>query len=149
MMVDWSSFSPYSAASGGLLIGIAVGLLRLGIGRVAGISGIAGGLLDRDPSGGRLWRCAFLSGLIVAPVLFAVTGHAGDSAPEGAGTVALLVAGVLVGFGTRLASGCTSGHGICGVARQAPRSIAATGTFMLIGMATVFVVRHLLAAGGA
>ena len=147
MMVNWSAFTPYSAATGGLMIGIAVGLLRLGIGRVAGISGIAGGLLERDPSGGRVWRFAFLLGLVMAPVLFAVLGHAGDSVTGGTSSVALMVAGVLVGFGTRLASGCTSGHGICGVARLAPRSIAATGVFMLVGMATVFVARHVLVGG--
>ena len=147
MMVNWSAFTPYSAATGGLMIGIAVGLLRLGIGRVAGISGIAGGLLERDPSGGRLWRFAFLLGLVMAPVLFAVLGHAGDLVTGGTSSVALMVAGVLVGFGTRLASGCTSGHGICGVARLALRSIAATGVFMLVGMATVFVARHVLVGG--
>ena len=149
MMVNWAAFTPYSAATGGLMIGIAVGLLRLGIGRVAGISGIAGGLLERDPSGGRIWRLAFLLGMVMAPVLFAVLGQGSDAISGGTSFLALIAAGILVGFGTRLASGCTSGHGICGVSRLAPRSIAATGVFMLVGMATVFVARHVLAGGVA
>ena len=149
MMVNWAAFTPYSAATGGLMIGIAVGLLRLGIGRVAGISGIAGGLLERDPSGGRVWRLAFLLGMVMAPVLFAVLGHGSDAISGGTSFLTLIGAGILVGFGTRLASGCTSGHGICGVSRLAPRSIAATGVFMLVGMATVFVARHVLAGGVA
>ena len=149
MMVNWAAFTPYSAATGGLMIGIAVGLLRLGIGRVAGISGIAGGLLERDPSGGRLWRLAFLLGMLMAPVMFAVLGQGSDAISSGTSFLAFIAAGILVGFGTRLASGCTSGHGICGVSRLAPRSIAATGVFMLVGMATVFVARHVLAGGVA
>lgn len=149
MMVNWAAFTPYSAATGGLMIGIAVGLLRLGIGRVAGISGIAGGLLERDPSGGRIWRLAFLLGMVMAPVMFAFLGQGSDAISGGTSFLALIGAGILVGFGTRLASGCTSGHGICGVSRLAPRSIAATGVFMLVGMATVYVARHVLAGGVA
>ncbi|MBK7900869.1 MAG: YeeE/YedE family protein [Azonexus sp.] len=131
------------AFAGGLLIGLAVALLLLLSGRIAGVSGILGGVLL--PAGRRdwLWRAAFVAGLLLSPVL--VGALATPSAAVVETPLALLaVAGVLVGFGARLGSGCTSGHGICGVARLSPRSLAATATFMGTGFLTVLVLRHAL-----
>jgi uncharacterized membrane protein YedE/YeeE len=143
MTIDWTSFTPVSAACGGVLIGIAVAMLLLLNGRVAGVSGIIGGLLQPQ-RGDRAWRLAFVGGLLAAPLVytFAYTAPVIDI-DASYGTLA--VAGLLVGFGTRLGSGCTSGHGICGMSRLSPRSIVATMAFMAAGFATVFVVRHLLA----
>lgn len=136
-------FTPVSAAVGGMLIGLSAALLWLGTGRIAGISGIVGNLLTPGAGDGA-WRAAFIAGLIAAPLLY---GAAGGAVPEivvaGAPSV-IIVGGVLVGFGTRLGSGCTSGHGICGLARLSPRSIAATLVFMACGFLTVFVARHLI-----
>ncbi len=137
-----TQFTPYSAAAGGALIGVAAALLWVALGRIAGISGILGGLAGA-PAGEHGWRLAFLVGLIGAPLLYATT----LGAPEvliAADPARLVLAGLLVGFGTRLGSGCTSGHGVCGIARFSPRSIAATGVFMATAAATVFVSRHLL-----
>lgn len=142
MTIDWQHFTPYSALAGGAIIGAAVALLLLFNGRIAGISGITGGLLS---AGGRErgWRAAFLGGLLISPWLYA-TAAALPSAEIAAGSGGLAVAGLLVGVGTRLGSGCTSGHGVCGVARLAPRSLAATAVFMLLGFTTVWLMRHLL-----
>lgn len=135
-----AEFTPVSAAIGGLLIGASSALLMLLVGRIAGISGILGGLLTpRGPDSG--WRIAFLAGLFSAPLLYAIAG-APLAAPPMPGWIVLIAAGLLTGFGTRMGGGCTSGHGVCGNARLSPRSIAATAIFMLAGFLTVFVVRH-------
>lgn len=138
-----ANFTPVSAAIGGALIGLSAVLLMLLTGRIAGISGILGGLLEaRSPDRG--WRIAFIAGLILAPVIAGLIGH-GMAQPTlpGSWTV-IVVAGLLVGFGTRLGGGCTSGHGICGVARLSARSIAATIIFMLTAVATVAITHHML-----
>lgn len=142
MTIDWQHFTPYSALAGGAIIGGAVALLLLFNGRIAGISGITGGLLSTGRPGAG-WRAAFLGGLLISPWLYA----AAAALPPGevaAGSGWLAIAGLLVGVGTRLGSGCTSGHGVCGVARLAPRSLAATAVFMLLGFTTVWLMRHLL-----
>ena len=133
-------FDPVSAAIGGALIGLAATLLMLVAGRIAGISGILGDLVDLAGSD-RLWRLAFLGGLIAAPLVLAAGGHK-LSAPAMPGWIIVIAAGLLVGFGTRLGSGCTSGHGICGIARLSPRSIAATVTFVAVAMLVVAITRH-------
>ena len=142
MTLDWPAFTPVASALGGLLIGAAAVLMMGGAGRIAGISGILGGLLG--PAGaGRSWRLAFLAGLFAAPWLYRL-GAALPAIAVEAGTARLIAAGLLVGLGTRYASGCTSGHGVCGLARLSPRSIVATGVFMAVAALTVFVTRHLL-----
>ncbi|WCM23979.1 YeeE/YedE family protein [Paraburkholderia bryophila] len=142
MSIDLAHFTPLPALAGGLLIGLAAMLLVLGNGRIAGISGILGGLLDTT-SGDRAWRAAFVLGLFAASWIFklftALPAVAITSSPP-----VLVVAGLLVGIGTRYASGCTSGHGVCGLSRGSVRSLAATATFMALGFFTVFVTRHLL-----
>ena len=138
-------FTPISAVVGGVLIGLAAAMLWLGLGRIAGISGILGALLRPQP-GDIAWRLAFLAGLVLATPLFALAGGA-VSRPIVSDSAAVVIAGAfLVGFGTRLGSGCTSGHGVCGIARLSRRSIVATLIFMAGGFATVFVVRHLIGA---
>jgi uncharacterized membrane protein YedE/YeeE len=141
MSIDWIRFTPQSAAIGGVLIGLAAAVLLLFNGRIAGVSGIVGGLAGANARD-RAWRVAFVLGLLAAPGLYQVLFGLPESRIE-AGWAALLSAGFLVGLGTRYASGCTSGHGVCGLSRGSPRSIAATLTFMLAGFATVFVSRHL------
>jgi hypothetical protein len=136
-------FTPISAGIGGILIGLSAAVLWLGIGRIAGISGILGSLLTPH-AGDIAWRVAFLAGLVLAPVLY---GFAGGSVPEiilPSSPATIIVGGLLVGFGTRLGGGCTSGHGVCGLARLSPRSIAATLLFVVSGFATVFVSHHLI-----
>ena len=136
MQPDW-----IAGLGGGALIGLAASLLLWCDGRIAGISGILGGL--PGASGDRLWRWAFLGGLVLgAGAWAAFAGGLPQQWQGGAGLMA--AAGLLVGFGTRLGSGCTSGHGVCGIARLSPRSLAATATFMAAGICTVFVLRHLL-----
>jgi uncharacterized membrane protein YedE/YeeE len=142
MTIDWSGFTPLPALVGGLLIGLAVALLILCNGRIAGISGIVGGLLQRQ-AGDLLWRVGFVAGLIAAPLLYRILGELPESRID-ATTPLLVCAGLLVGFGTRLGSGCTSGHGVCGLSRMSPRSFAATLIFMATGFAVVYVVRHLV-----
>jgi uncharacterized membrane protein YedE/YeeE len=140
--IDWAAFTPWAALAGGIIIGIASVLLALANGRIAGISGIVGGLL-RPAFPDAAWRIAFLAGLIAAPLLY--TAYA--ALPEiivVAGYPTLIVAGLVVGIGTRYGAGCTSGHGVCGLSRLSPRSLAATFAFMAAGFATVFVVRHVL-----
>ena len=125
---------------GGVLIGLSASLLLLSHGRVAGVSGIAGGLFSRA-SGERAWRVAFLAGLVGAGALLSpLLPHAFGSAPAGRGPGLILLAGVLVGAGSQLGSGCTSGHGVCGLARGSRRSLAATLTFMAVGVLTAVVV---------
>ena len=143
MEIDWTHFTPWSALAGGVLIGLAAALLILLNGRVAGISGMLGGLLRPTP-GDAAWRALFLLGVVLAPLVYAAVRPLPDLRIE-AGTGTLVVAGLLVGIGTRYGSGCTSGHGVCGMARLSPRSIAATCVFMLVGFATVFLLRHVFA----
>jgi uncharacterized protein len=143
MTIDWIHFTPWSSLAGGLLLGIAAAMFILLNGRVLGISGIVGGLL-KPLAGDAGWRLAFLAGLLAAPAAWAL--FATPAAPRiAAGPALLVVAGLLVGWGTRYGSGCTSGHGVCGLSRLSPRSLAATLTFMATGFATVFVLRHLAA----
>lgn len=141
MTLDWAGFTPVTALSGGLLIGLAAAIFVLFNGRIAGISGLLGGLLERKTEG-RDEKALFLLGLLVAPLIWAL--FAQQPAPEfQVGWLATLIAGLLVGVGTRFGSGCTSGHGVCGISRLSPRSIVATLAFMLAGFVTVFVLRHL------
>ena len=143
MTIDWIHFTPGMSLLGGVLIGISSALFILANGRIAGISGILGGLLSRKP-GDIVWRIAFLLGLVAAPAaIFALTGPV--TATIEANTEVLVIAGLLVGIGTRYGAGCTSGHGVCGLSRLSPRSLVATLAFMGAGMAIVFVMRHLLA----
>lgn len=142
MGIDWVSFSPWPALAGGVLIGCAATLLVLANGRVAGISGILGGLLGPWPADWA-WRIAFLAGLMIAPLAWIALAGAPTIVVEARYPV-LVAAGLLVGIGTRYASGCTSGHGVCGLSRMSPRSLAATLAFMAAGFATVYVTRHLL-----
>ncbi len=142
MTIDWNSFTPWTALAGGALIGIAAAMFVLLNGRIAGISGVLGGLL-KPHRGDVAWRVAFVGGLIVAPLLYSVLFDR-PTARIDTGYGALIVAGLLVGVGTRYGSGCTSGHGVCGLSRLSPRSLAATGTFMAAGFATVYVIRHSL-----
>jgi uncharacterized membrane protein YedE/YeeE len=142
MTIDWIHFTPGMSLLGGVLIGISSALFILANGRIAGISGILGGLLSRKP-GDMVWRIAFLLGLVAAPAaIFALTGPI--TATIEANTEVLVIAGLLVGIGTRYGAGCTSGHGVCGLSRLSPRSLVATLAFMGAGMAIVFVMRHLL-----
>lgn len=127
---------------GGLLIGLAATLLLLINGRIAGISGILGGLILPNSASDRLWRAIFILGLICGAVIYAwLRGPL--PLQQQAGNAVLVLAGLLVGFGTRLGSGCTSGHGVCGLARRSPRSLAATATFIACAVLTVYIVRHL------
>ena len=142
MMIDWAQFTPWASLAGGVLIGIAAALLVLLNGRIAGVSGIVGGLLRPAP-GDAAWRVAFILGLLLAPVAVALYSRQPFPRIE-AGFGTLVVAGLLVGVGTSYGSGCTSGHGVCGLSRLSPRSLVATAGFMVAGMATVFVTRHLL-----
>ena len=142
-MIDWTQFTPWPALAGGLLIGLAAAAFVLVNGRIAGISGILGGLLRPVP-GDVAWRVAFLAGLVAAPLAYAVVAPL-PTVRIDAGTGTLLTAGLLVGLGTRYGSGCTSGHGVCGLARLSPRSLVATASFMAAGFATVFVLRHVFA----
>lgn len=141
MSIDWNVFTPWASLVGGALIGVAAAMLVLLNGRIAGISGIIGGLL-KPAKGDVLWRAAFVLGLVAAPlayVLFSVL----PILQIDAGFGALATAGLLVGVGTRYAGGCTSGHGVCGLSRTSPRSLVATAAFMSFGFVTVFLIRHL------
>ena len=142
MSIAWTSFTPWLSLAGGLLVGLAAALLILFNGRIAGISGIAGGLL-RPVRGDVAWRLAFVLGLAAAPLAWRAVAAA-PSLHVAAGTITLVIAGLLVGLGTRLGSGCTSGHGVCGISRGSTRSLAATATFMAAGFVVVFVARHVL-----
>jgi uncharacterized protein len=144
MNIAYESFTPLASLAGGILIGLSATMTLLLLGRVAGISGILGGLLGRAAPGDVAWRAAFLGGMLagglamhaIRPDLFVNV--------LGSSTAGLVLAGLFVGFGTRLGSGCTSGHGVCGISRGSLRSLAATATFMATGIATAFVVQHLL-----
>jgi uncharacterized membrane protein YedE/YeeE len=137
-----ANFTPLSAAIGGALIGLASALLMLTIGRIAGISGIFGEALIGGSD--KSWRVAFIVGLIAAPLLAMLAGVSVPSPAMPSSWVVIVAAGLLVGFGTRLGGGCTSGHGICGIARISPRSITATLIFMVTAMVVVFVMRHVI-----
>jgi len=142
MSIDWNHFTPLTALAGGVLIGIAAAMFVLLNGRIAGISGVLGGLL-RPVKGDSAWRVAFVLGLLGAPLVYLL--FAALPRPQiDAGYGALILAGLLVGVGTRYGSGCTSGHGVCGLSRLSPRSLVATAAFMAAGFVTVFVTRHLL-----
>ena len=142
MSIDWQSFTPWSSLAGGILIGVAASVLILFNGRIAGISGIIGGLLK--PSGGDIgWRIAFIGGLLGAPLIYRLTTELPVIAID-AGNGVLIAAGLLVGIGSRYGSGCTSGHGVCGISRLSPRSLAATLIFMAAGFAATYAVRHLI-----
>lgn len=144
MDIDWIHFTPLASLGGGILIGLAAALLLLANGRIAGISGIAGGLLR--PAGGDIgWRLAFLLGLASAPLAW-LAFRAMPPAQIDHSPALLTIAGLLVGIGTRFGSGCTSGHGVCGISRLSPRSLAATACFMAAGFLTVFVMRHVIGA---
>lgn len=142
MTIDWVHFTPWSSLAGGVLIGLATAIFLLYNGRIAGISGILGGLFH-PAKGDMAWRIVFMIGLIISPLLFALFRDL-PAVQVDASTATLIIAGLLVGVGTRYGSGCTSGHGVCGLSRRSPRSLVATAAFMLAGFATVFVVRHLL-----
>ena len=136
------NFTPWSSLAGGALIGLAAFVLWVGDGRIAGISGILGGLAT--PSGNDIrWRLTFLTGLIAAPLLYALAVGV-PVVSITAGPLVLVAGGLLVGFGTRLGGGCTSGHGVCGIARLSFRSITATGLFIAAGAVTVFITRHVV-----
>ncbi len=145
MNIDWLHFTPWTSLGGGILLGIASAMFVLLNGRILGISGILGGLLA--PRMGDIgWRFAFLLGMGAAPMVFGAV-----MPPEllpavriDASEPVIALAGVLVGLGTRYGSGCTSGHGVCGLSRLSPRSLVATLSFMAAGFATVFLVRHTL-----
>jgi uncharacterized membrane protein YedE/YeeE len=142
MIIDWSAFTPWSALLGGVMIGVAAAMFVLVNGRIAGVSGILGGLLRPSlPDLG--WRLAFLAGLVIAPSLYGAFVYL--PLPKIDTEFGMLVAaGLLVGIGTRYSAGCTSGHGVCGLSRLSPRALVATLLFMASGFATVFVVRHLI-----
>lgn len=147
MTIDWTNFTPWASLGGGLLLGLASALFILLNGRILGISGILGGLLV--PRAGEVaWRLTFLLGMAAAPLLFFALAPAEVvQVPRiDAGYGALAVAGLLVGFGTRYGSGCTSGHGVCGLSRLSPRSLVATGSFMAAGFVMVYVLRHVVQA---
>ena len=145
-MIAWQDFTPWTSLAGGMLIGASAAVLITLLGRVAGISGIVGGLLGGPFTRGEwAWRAAFVVGLIGAPLAW-VAWRGGTTIRIDSGSGALIVAGLLVGLGTRIGGGCTSGHGVCGTARLSPRSLVATGLFMAAGMAVVALVRHGVAA---
>ncbi|MFJ4144420.1 YeeE/YedE family protein [Pseudomonas sp. NPDC089734] len=140
MVIDWLHFTPWSALAGGLLIGLAASLFVLANGRITGISGLLSSLLQ--PGEGRSEKALFMLGLLIAPLIWGLFSALPAMSFE-TSWPGLIVAGLLVGIGTRYGSGCTSGHGVCGIARLSPRSMVATMTFMLAGFATVFMLRHL------
>lgn len=143
MTIDWTHFTPWASLAGGILLGLASAMFILVNGRILGISGILGGLL-RPVKGDTGWRLAFLAGMLAAPLLYFVV--AGPTAPRiDAGWATIVIAGLLVGVGTRYGSGCTSGHGVCGLSRLSPRSLVATLAFMGAGFVTVYLARHAFA----
>ena len=145
MTIDWNHFTPGASLAGGILIGLAVALMILANGRIAGISGILAGLANRNRHE-RFWRVAFIAGIVAAPWLYALFFPLPDIDYGGRSWALLILAGLAVGFGSRLGSGCTSGHGVCGLSRLSVRSVVATTLFIVFGALTVFIVRHL--AGG-
>ena len=144
MIIDWNNFTLWTALAGGALIGISAALFILFNGRIAGISGIIGGLF-RPVMHDAGWRIAFTLGLILAPIIWLLFAELPNIQIDATYNL-LIVAGVIVGFGARYGSGCTSGHGVCGISRLSPRSIIATLAFMGTGFLTVFIMRHILGA---
>jgi uncharacterized membrane protein YedE/YeeE len=140
------NFTPLSALAGGALIGLAALLLLALTGRIAGVSGIINGAIE-NPGPDRTWRLAFVLGLVAGAGLYLLANPEGVVIRSGFPTGWLIAAGLLVGFGTRLGSGCTSGHGVCGLGRLSPRSLVATLTFMAFGVLATAVTRHLLGVG--
>ncbi|SEQ15571.1 hypothetical protein SAMN03159444_01194 [Pseudomonas sp. NFACC02] len=141
MTIDWPDFTPWSSLIGGMLIGLAASLFIVANGRIAGISGLIGSLLQRSTTGA-IETVLFLTGLLVAPLIWRLYATL-PTIEFSSGWPGLVFAGLAVGIGTRYGAGCTSGHGVCGIARLSPRSMVATGCFMFSGFATVFVARHL------
>lgn len=147
MSIYWEAFTPWSSLAGGVLIGLAAALMVVLLGRIAGISGILGGLLQRATWGSVRqwgWRAAFVAGMLLAPLLWQMFAPL-PAMQMPSNSMLIISAGLLVGFGTRLGSGCTSGHGVCGLSRLSIRSLAATLMFMATGVATVFIMRHVVA----
>jgi uncharacterized membrane protein YedE/YeeE len=144
MTIDWTHFTPWTSLAGGVLLGLAAALFILLNGRILGISGIVAGLLRPAP-GDAGWRLSFLLGLLAAPLLYLLLAGPIEARID-AGWAVVVIAGLLVGIGTRYGAGCTSGHGVCGLSRLSPRSLVATLAFMGAGFATVFAVRHLIGA---
>ncbi|WP_049339150.1 YeeE/YedE family protein [Stutzerimonas stutzeri] len=142
MTIDWINFTPWMALAGGVLIGAAAGLFVVLNGRIAGISGLLASLFERGAEG-RGEKALFLLGILLAPLCWLLMAEL-PAAEFQTNWLGLLAAGLLVGIGTRYGSGCTSGHGVCGISRLSPRSVVATLAFMAAGFATVFVLRHLL-----
>jgi hypothetical protein len=145
MQINWLSFTPIPSLLGGMILGIAAALYVLLHGRILGISGIVSGLLH-PKEGDIAWRLSLVLGLLSAPVLAAFLFGIRPVVEIESDWYAILLAGLLVGFGAQYGSGCTSGHGICGLSRLSPRSLVATATFMGAGFLTVFVIRHILGA---
>ena len=143
MNIDWNHFTPWASLAGGIFLGLAAAFFVLLNGRVLGISGILGGLVKPQP-GDAGWRIAFIAGLVAAPALWRLFGPLPEARVD-ASLAVLVISGLLVGWGTRYGSGCTSGHGVCGLARLSPRSLAATLAFMAAGFVTVYVARHVVA----
>ena len=141
-MIDWTHFTPWASFTGGLLIGVATAMFLLFNGRIAGISGILGGLFKLTPSDIG-WRIAFVLGLLIAPLVYSLVTPLPLVSID-TDIISLLVAGLLVGIGTRYGSGCTSGHGVCGLSRLSSRSLVATVAFIMAGFITVYIVRHLI-----
>ena len=144
MSIDWNAFSPWSSLFGGMLIGLAAAMFVLLNGRIAGVSGVLGGLLAPS-KGDVLWRVAFIAGIVLAPLAYSVFWILPQVQID-ADYAVLVAAGLLVGVGTRYGAGCTSGHGVCGLSRLSLRSLAATAAFMGAGFFTVFVLRHALSS---
>lgn len=142
MSVDWNAFTPGSSLAGGVLIGVAAAMFVLLNGRIAGVSGVLGGLL-KPVRGDIGWRVAFVLGLLAAPGVYSLVAELPRPSIE-ANYVSLVLAGLFVGVGTRYGAGCTSGHGVCGLSRLSPRSAVATAAFMGAGFLAVFVTRHVL-----
>ena len=145
MIIDWTHFTPLSALTGGALIGFAAAVFFLCNGRIAGISGVIGGLFRRQ-IGDVAWRLAFIAGLILAPVIYRLFAPLPEIEISTSSPL-VIAAGLLVGVGTRYGAGCTSGHGVCGISRLSVRSIVATLVFMATGFATVFLARHVFGMG--
>lgn len=142
MTIDWNNFTPWSSLAGGLIIGLASVMFLMFNGRLAGISGIVGGLIN-PKKGDISWRITFMAGLVLSPLAFSMILPL-PKIHISANYCVVILAGLLVGIGTRYGSGCTSGHGVCGLSRRSPRSIVATIAFMLAGFVTVYVVRHFI-----
>ena len=147
MTIDWANFTPWMSLIGGLLIGLSTVMLIFFKGRIAGISGVLGGLTQwsNTPAGHYSWRIAFVLGLVLSASIYGLVATVPASQID-AGYGLLILAGLLVGFGTRMGSGCTSGHAVCGIGRLSPRSIVATLSFMASGFVTAFILFHVIGA---